>query len=127
MKPTRIKIILSFILFAIAFSACEKLEIGKDIPLCIKKQIRKEEGSCLNDVIEYIEIPTSKEKEKSKKSRIYRFMWGRPDCLKEVVSPITYYDEQCNPISVSKNYDSFEYDNREYTFNRYVYQYYIKR
>jgi hypothetical protein len=31
MKPTQIKIILSFILFAIAFSACEKIKIPKDV------------------------------------------------------------------------------------------------
>ncbi|MDR0367668.1 MAG: hypothetical protein LBH82_00830 [Bacteroidales bacterium] len=50
MRPAQIKIILSFILFAIAFYACGKF--AKDVPAPIKKIIRKC-PSCYSQVVEY--------------------------------------------------------------------------
>jgi len=119
------KVILSTLLlvFIIGFSACEKIEIGKNIPKCIEKKIKKEEPMCLAFVGEYIY------KNKGEiQSRVYKFYYGLPACMLQEIVPPTYYDEQCNLIDVIINENgNIEYNNAIYRHNRYVYQYYEKK
>ena len=109
--------------FAIGFSACEKVEIGKNVPKCIEKKIKEETSMCLSYVEEYIY------KDKGDiKSRVYKFSYGSPVCLLLMPSPPVYYDEQCNLVDVVVvEYGNIEYDNAIYYNNRYVYQYYEKK
>jgi hypothetical protein len=94
----RIITLSTFLLFfAIAFTACEKIAKGKNIPQCIKKKTRKYPSNCLSSVAEYIYMPQGTDKIQS---RIYQFYNGYPPCISiDIVLP-NYYDEQCNPIDV---------------------------
>ena len=116
----------------IGFTACEKVEIGKNIPKCIEKKIKKEaNNSCLSFIEEYIYTP--KGYPNKIQSRIYRFTYGPPFCTPSPDDVETYYDEKCNRIDVivvelsGVHYSFIEYDRLLYCFNRYVYQPYIKK
>ena len=125
-----ITVSLLFCVCTIAFTACQKIETGKNIPQCIKKKIKKDAVPCLGNVIEYIEI--SKETRKIE-SRIYKFSYGNQYYRPAEAIPSAYYDEQCNLIDVivrsdmGHYYPPIEYDNSIYSYNRYVYQYYEKK
>lgn len=93
MKKLIILLLSGFMLMPFS---CEKVEIGKDIPYCIKKKI-KEKNQCLFSVTEYIEETTSK---KEHKIRIYEFSYNHPQCSSLLpVLPI-FYDEECHEIDV---------------------------
>lgn len=124
MKKLIILLLTGFML--IPFS-CEKVEIAKDVPSCIKKKIIKENNECLFSVTEYIEETTSK---KEHKIRIYEFSYNHPQCSSLLpVLPI-FYDEECHEIVVfvEESYRStstvVSYDNIDYRYNRMVYEYY---
>ena len=55
MKSQIIKIIsiLFFSCFIFLFTRCEKVDVPKDTPKCIKSKIKKENDNCLGEVFEY--------------------------------------------------------------------------
>ena len=121
-----ITVSLLFCVCTIGFTACQKIETGKNTPQCIKKKIKKDPKIyCLSLVTEYIYIPQETNKIQN---RIYKFSYGSPACWADAPIPPIYYDEQCNIIDVivDKNY-YIKYDNFVYQSNRYVYQYYDKK
>jgi hypothetical protein len=120
-----IAVSLLFCIGIIAFTACEKVETGKNIPQCIKKKIKKEANSCLSFVAEYVYMPAKTNKIQS---RIYQFYSGYPPCIPGDRPIPNHYDEQGNLIDIIVVNDRhIEYNNNSYFFNRYVYQYYKKK
>jgi hypothetical protein len=123
--------IVCLLFFAIGFSACEKIETGKNLPKCIDKKIKEKANGCLALVTEYIYVP---EKTDKIQNRIYQFDIGVPACSLAMPIPPAYYDEQCNLVDVVliEDNDCFrcsyiEYKNSLYRMNRYVYQAYKKK
>ena len=126
MKKLIILLLSGFMLMPFS---CEKVEIGKDIPYCIKKKI-KEKNQCLSFVAEYIECNAL---EQEHKKRIYQFAYGYPPCIIDggEEKPV-FYDEECHEINVifGDSYRSafigLSYDKIDYRYNRMVYEYYYE-
>jgi hypothetical protein len=82
MKKTIItKILLSLLLTG--FFSCEKIDVPKDTPSCIKKKIKEKKEECLDKVLEY----------EYNGNNVYLFEPANcPDAL------FNLYDENCNHI-----------------------------
>lgn len=123
-KTTKMKKLIILLLtgFMLIPFSCEKVEIGKDVPYCIKEKI-KDINVCLS-VSEYIEWNPSK---KERKKRIYEFSYGYPCDVDGGPEKPIFYDEECHEINVILLDDSFySYDNIDYHYNRMVYEYHFE-